>query len=101
MARSDKPTAAADHAQRRFDVFSARLAAQKFERGPGRVANERAQRGCSSRRSLGHDSRTLWTGANVISQGRYVAFQMAEVAIPRNLFADIPRLIAELRSSIA
>ena len=41
------------------------------------------------------------TGAKVISQGRYVAFQMAEVAIPRNLFADIPRLIAELRSSIA
>jgi hypothetical protein len=29
---------------------------------------------------------------------RYVAFQMAEVAIPRNLFADILRLIAELRS---
>jgi hypothetical protein len=29
---------------------------------------------------------------------RYVAFQMAEVAIPRNLFADILRMIAELRS---
>ncbi len=28
---------------------------------------------------------------------RYVSFQMAEVAIPRNLFADILRLIAELR----
>ena len=28
---------------------------------------------------------------------RYVAFKMAEVAIPRNLFADILRLIAELR----
>ena len=27
------------------------------------------------------------------SHGRYVAFQMAEVAIPRNLFADILRLI--------
>jgi hypothetical protein len=27
----------------------------------------------------------------------YVAFQMAEVAIPRNLFADILQLIAELR----
>jgi len=33
----------------------------------------------------------------VVSHGRYVAFQMAEVAIPRNLFADILRLIAELR----
>jgi hypothetical protein len=36
-------------------------------------------------------------GAKVVAHGRYVAFQMAEVAIPRNLFADILRLIAELR----
>jgi hypothetical protein len=36
-------------------------------------------------------------GAKVISHGRYVAFQMAEVAIPRNLFADVLRFIAELR----
>ena len=37
-------------------------------------------------------------GAKVVSHGRYVAFQMAEVAIPRNLFANILRMIAELRS---
>jgi hypothetical protein len=37
-------------------------------------------------------------GAKVVGHGRYVAFQMAEVAIPRNLFADILRMIAELRS---
>jgi hypothetical protein len=36
-------------------------------------------------------------GAKVVSHGRYVAFQLAEVASPRNLFADILRLIAELR----
>jgi hypothetical protein len=36
-------------------------------------------------------------GAKVVSHGRYVAFRMAEIAIPRNLFADILRLIAELR----
>jgi hypothetical protein len=36
-------------------------------------------------------------GAKVVSHGRYVAFQMAEVAIPRHLFSDILRLIAELR----
>ena len=36
-------------------------------------------------------------GAKVVSHGRYVAFQMAEVAIPRTLFAHILRLIAELR----
>jgi Transposase DDE domain group 1 len=36
-------------------------------------------------------------GAKVVSSGRYIAFQMAEVAIPKNLFADILRLIVELR----
>jgi hypothetical protein len=36
-------------------------------------------------------------GAKVVSHGRYVVFQMAEVVIPRTLFADILRLIAELR----
>jgi len=36
-------------------------------------------------------------GAKVISHSRYVAFQMAEVAIQRQLFADILRLIAGLR----
>ena len=36
-------------------------------------------------------------GAKIVSHGRYVAFQMAEVAISKNLFADILRLIAELR----
>ena len=34
-------------------------------------------------------------GAKVVSHGRYVAFQMAEVAVPRHLFVDILRLIAE------
>ena len=38
-------------------------------------------------------------GAKVVSHGRYVAFQVAEVSIPRNLFAEILRLIAELRPS--
>jgi hypothetical protein len=36
-------------------------------------------------------------GAKIISHSRYVAFQMTEVALPGNLFADILRLIAELR----
>jgi len=36
-------------------------------------------------------------GAKVVSHARYVTFQMAEVAIPRDLFADILRMIAELR----
>jgi hypothetical protein len=33
----------------------------------------------------------------VVRHGRYVIFQMAEVAVPRELFQDILRLIAELR----
>jgi hypothetical protein len=36
-------------------------------------------------------------GAKVVNHGRYVAFQMAEVAIARTLFADLLRLITELR----
>ena len=36
-------------------------------------------------------------GAKVVSHGCYVVFQMAEVAIPRQMFQEILRLIAELR----
>jgi hypothetical protein len=36
-------------------------------------------------------------GAKVVSHGRYITFQIAEVSIPGHLFADILRLIAELR----
>ena len=45
---------------------------------------------------------TLWEklvkiGAKVVSHGRYVTFQLAEVAVPRELFRKILRLIDELR----
>ncbi|MFP6869997.1 MAG: transposase, partial [Nitrospinota bacterium] len=36
-------------------------------------------------------------GAKIVRHGRYVTFQMAEVAIPRDLFADILRRIDRLR----
>ncbi len=36
-------------------------------------------------------------GAKVVRHGRYVTFQLAEVAIPRPLFATILRLIDGLR----
>ncbi len=36
-------------------------------------------------------------GAKVVGHGRGIAFQMAEVSISKTLFADILRLIAELR----
>jgi len=46
----------------------------------------------------GPKEKLIKIGAKVVSRGRYVAFQMAEVAIPRQIFQEILRLIAELRS---
>jgi len=37
-------------------------------------------------------------GAKVVSYGRYVTFQVAEVAVPREMFQDILMLIARLRA---
>jgi Transposase DDE domain group 1 len=37
-------------------------------------------------------------GARVVSHGRYVTFQLAEVAVPRRLFAEILSLIVRLRA---
>ena len=37
-------------------------------------------------------------GAKVVSHGRYVTFQLAEVAVPRQMFAEILSLIAQLRA---
>ncbi len=39
----------------------------------------------------------LKIGAKVASHGRYVTFQLAEVAVPRNLFREILRRIDALR----
>ena len=36
-------------------------------------------------------------GAKVVRHGRYVIFQMAEVAVPKELFQEILRLIDGLR----
>ncbi len=36
-------------------------------------------------------------GAKVVRHGRYITFQLAEVAIPRSLFANILRLIDGLQ----
>ena len=35
-------------------------------------------------------------GAKVVSHGRYVTFQMAEVAVPRQMFREILMLIARI-----
>ncbi len=36
-------------------------------------------------------------GAKVVRYGRYITFQLAQVAIPKSLFANILRLIDDLR----
>ena len=40
-------------------------------------------------------------GAKVVHHGRYVTFQLAEVAVPRALFADILRRIDRLRPRLS
>jgi len=50
-----------------------------------------------NRRRVDRKEKLIKVGAKVISDGCYVAFRMAEVAIPRNLFADILQMIGELR----
>ncbi len=40
-------------------------------------------------------------GAKVVRHGRYVTFQLAEVAVPRELFRKILSLIDDLRRSPA
>ena len=41
--------------------------------------------------------RLIKIGGKIVRHGRYVTFQMAEVAIPRDLFADILSRIERLR----
>ncbi len=54
-------------------------------------------------KEVGHRSLTtlretlVKIGAKVVSHGRYVTFQLAEVAVPRGLFRKIPSLIDDLR----
>ena len=40
-------------------------------------------------------------GAKVVSHGRYVTFQMAEVAVSRQMFAEILSLVTRLRAQPA
>ena len=46
---------------------------------------------------VGDRPATIGIGAKVVGHARHVAFQMAEIAIPRQMFQEILRLIAELR----
>ncbi len=61
------------------------------------VGGKAAQGSAASPSQIGRFEKLIKVGAKLVSHGRYVAFQMAEVAIPRMLFAEILWLIAELR----
>jgi hypothetical protein len=61
------------------------------------------QRRCAQRdrtlpRSEGIAPCPVAIGAKVVSHGRYVTFQMAEVAVSRQMFVDMLALIARLRA---
>ncbi len=45
--------------------------------------------------------RLVKIGSKVIHHGRYVTFQLAEVTVPRALFADILRRIDRLRPRLS
>jgi len=45
----------------------------------------------------GAGTKLIKIGAKVVSHGRYVTFQLAEVAVPRELFRKILSLIDDLR----
>ena len=55
----------------------------------------KAQTASNCRRSV--KEKLIKIGAKVVGHARYVAFQMAEVAVPKTLFAEILQMIAELR----
>lgn len=51
-----------------------------------------------ARSLLGLKEKLINIGAEVVSHNRYVTFQMAEVAVSRQMFAEILSLIARLRA---
>jgi hypothetical protein len=57
-----------------------------------------ARRPVSACRVIIKSSQEPKIGAKVVRHGRYVTFQMAEVAVPQQMFADILSLIARLRA---
>ena len=83
---------AAGRRQRRSS--SASCARLRPREPPAHAGDARVDSGLVAGESQG---RPIKIGAKVVDPGRYVAFQMTEVAIPRSLFADILRLIAALR----
>jgi hypothetical protein len=70
----------------------ARLQSRQFHEDAGDAQDGGAWSLTSLREKL------IKIGAKVVSHGRYVTFQMAEAAVPRQMFQEILMLIARLRT---
>src|SRR5262249_25000920 len=98
--RQGAPCAAAAFSRRRqYQCLPRRIppvgGRARLSRTPGLARNHGLDRRGASLTSF--KEKLLKIGAKVVSHGGYVVFQMAEVAISRQMFQEILRLIAELR----
>ena len=83
---------------RRFDRNAVRLQLHALAYNLGNFMRTLALPDAVEQRSLtGLREKLIEIGAKIVRHGRYVTFQMAEVVIPRDLFADILRRIDRLR----
>lgn len=83
---------------RSFAASAVRLRHHALAYNPGDLARMPAKpQPIKERSPTNRKQRPIVIGAKVVSHGRYVAFQMAELSIARSRFADIPRPIPELR----
>ena len=62
-----------------------------------RSTGARAQKTVRPSSATSLPEKLIKIGANVVSHGRCVTFQMVEVAVPRRMFREILSLIARLR----
>ena len=83
---------------RRFDRNAVRLQLHGLACNLGNFMRTLALPDAVEQRSLTSlREKLIRIGAKIVRHGRYVTFQMAEVVIPRDLFADILRRIDRLR----
>jgi hypothetical protein len=83
---------------RTFAANAVRLQLRALTYSLGNLMRALAMLRTAGRWSLtGLGEKVIKLGAKVVSHGRYVTFQMAEVAAPRQMFAEILLLIARLR----
>ena len=84
---------------RTFAANAVRLQLHVLAYNPGNFMRTRAMPNTAQPCSLTSlREKLIKIGAKVVSHGRYVTFQMAEVVVSRQMFADMLALIAPLRA---